>query len=194
MGLLNYLRIWHDNSGQDSLSSSWFLKFVIVRDLQTMKKYYFISQQWLSIEKGDGKVNFSFFFGLRLFIDVILIKIERVLPVSYDDQMREFVYPLSERAYFKLSDTHLWFSIFSRPSATKFTRVQRCICCFVLLYLVMLLNILYYDQSKEANDETRIGGLLLGPFYFTPQQVCYFSHFFLTVIHFRLVLDLLLIF
>jgi hypothetical protein len=56
LGLLNYLRIWHDNSGKKA-SSSWFLKYIIIRDLQTMRKSYFICQQWLSIEKGDGKVN-----------------------------------------------------------------------------------------------------------------------------------------
>jgi hypothetical protein len=115
-------------------------------------------------------------------IDFVLIKIERILPVSNDDQMQEFVYPLSERAYYKLSDDHLWFSIFSQPPVTNFTRVQRCICCFVLLFTVMLLGILYYDQSTDVNSETRIGGLLLGPFYFTPQQVFIIFLFFLIFI------------
>ncbi|CAF4248868.1 unnamed protein product, partial [Adineta steineri] len=34
LGLLNYIRIWHDNTGEGS-SASWFLKYIIVRDLQT---------------------------------------------------------------------------------------------------------------------------------------------------------------
>ncbi|CAF1681875.1 unnamed protein product, partial [Adineta ricciae] len=38
LGLLNYIRIWHDNSGENS-SASWFLKYIIVRDLQTMEKF-----------------------------------------------------------------------------------------------------------------------------------------------------------
>jgi hypothetical protein len=104
----------------------------------------------------------------------LLFKIERILPASDNDQMREVVYPLSEKAYYSLSDGHLWFSIFSGPPLTKFTRVQRCICCFVLLFTVMLLNILYYEQEQKAKVETRAGGLSLGPFYFTPEQVCYF--------------------
>lgn len=90
--------------------------------------------------------------------------------------MRELVYPLSEKAYYKLSDGHLWFSVFSQPPAIRFTRVQRCISCFTLLFTVMLLNILYYDQTQEKYAEERVGGLLLGPFYFSPQEVCYFSH------------------
>ena len=55
LGLLNYIRIWHDNSGGGS-SSSWFLKYLIVRDLQTMEKFYFLSQRWFAVEKDDGKV------------------------------------------------------------------------------------------------------------------------------------------
>jgi polycystin 1L2 len=56
LGLLNYIRIWHDNSGKGS-SASWFLKYIIVEDLQTMDKFYFISQRWFAVEKDDGLVN-----------------------------------------------------------------------------------------------------------------------------------------
>ena len=31
-GLLNYIRVWHDNSGRGA-SASWFLKYILVRDL-----------------------------------------------------------------------------------------------------------------------------------------------------------------
>ncbi len=58
LGLLNYLRLWHDNTGQGS-SSSWFLKYIIIRDLQTMEKSHFIAQRWFAVEKDDGKVCFS---------------------------------------------------------------------------------------------------------------------------------------
>ena len=40
LGLLNYIRVWHDNSGNGA-SASWFLKYIIVRDLQTMQKQEF---------------------------------------------------------------------------------------------------------------------------------------------------------
>jgi hypothetical protein len=61
LGLLNYIRIWHDNTGRGG-SASWFLKYIIIRDLQTMEKSYFICQQWLAVEKNDGRVSLSFFF------------------------------------------------------------------------------------------------------------------------------------
>jgi hypothetical protein len=56
LGLLNYIRIWHDNTGHGS-SSSWFLKYIIIRDLQTLEKSYFICQKWLAVEKDDGRVS-----------------------------------------------------------------------------------------------------------------------------------------
>lgn len=56
LGPLNYIRIWHDNDGSGS-SASWFLKYIIVRDLQTEERSYFICQQWLAVEKDDGRVS-----------------------------------------------------------------------------------------------------------------------------------------
>ena len=93
-----------------------------------------------------------------------------------EEQKREFSYVLSKQAYHSISEGHLWFSIFSRPPSNKFTRVQRCTCCFVLLLTAMLLNILYYDQAAEAKANTTSGGSLsLGPLYITPEQVCLFD-------------------
>jgi hypothetical protein len=59
LGLLNCIRIWHDNTGAGN-SSSWFLKYIIIRDLQTMEKFHFISQRWFAVEKDDGKVSSLF--------------------------------------------------------------------------------------------------------------------------------------
>ena len=56
LGALNYIHIWHDNSGGGA-SASWFLKYIIVRDLQTMEKFYFICQKWFAVEKDDGIVS-----------------------------------------------------------------------------------------------------------------------------------------
>ena len=55
LGLLNYLHLWHDNTGEGS-SASWFLKYLVVRDLQTSEEWHFICQQWFAVEKDDGKV------------------------------------------------------------------------------------------------------------------------------------------
>ncbi len=102
-----------------------------------------------------------------------LQQIERLLPVAGELQKQEFAYVLSKKAYHSVSEGHLWFSIFARPPSNKFTRVQRCTCCFVLLFINMLLNILYYDQSKESSTVKTGSGLSLGPLYITSEQVCH---------------------
>ena len=56
LGALNYVRVWHDNSGQGS-SASWFVKYIVVRDLQTMGRCHFICQRWLAVEEDDGAVS-----------------------------------------------------------------------------------------------------------------------------------------
>ncbi|UJR11342.1 hypothetical protein I4U23_015523 [Adineta vaga] len=150
LGLLNCIRIWHDNSGKGS-SSSWFLKYLIIRDLQTMDKYHFICQRWLAVEKDDGKI-------------------ERVLSVASELEKRQFSFVLAKQTYHSVSDGHLWFSIFSRPPSNRFTRVQRCTCCFVLLFLSMFLNIMYYDLSNE-DKSTKSTSMSFGSLYITPQQI-----------------------
>ncbi|UJR06650.1 hypothetical protein I4U23_010936 [Adineta vaga] len=150
LGLLNCIRIWHDNSGQGS-SASWFLKYLIVRDLRTMEKYHFICQRWFAVEKDDGKI-------------------ERILPVAGELEKHQFSYVLTKRTYHSVSDGHLWFSIFSRPPSTQFTRVQRCTCCFVLFFISMFLNIMYYDLSNEAKS-TKSNSLSFGSLSITPQQI-----------------------
>lgn len=56
LGPLNYLHIWHNNSGQGS-SASWFLKYIIIEDLQTMTKSHFICQRWFAVEEDGGVVS-----------------------------------------------------------------------------------------------------------------------------------------
>jgi hypothetical protein len=101
--------------------------------------------------------------------------------VANELETQELSYILSKQTYHNISEDHLWFSIFSRPVANKFTRVQRCTCCFVLFFISMFLNIMYYDLSNEASINNSTAGLSLGPFHISAQQV--FSFFSLFCSH-----------
>jgi len=147
LGNLNYLRVWHDNSGKGR-DASWFLKYIVVHDLQTREKSYFICQNWLAVEKDDGMID-------------------RTLPAAGEKQKTQLRYLIRKQAYQNLSDGHLWFSVFARPAQSSFNRVDRVTCCFVLLYISMLMNIMYYGMGKGSNS----GGLQVGPFYMTAEQV-----------------------
>ena len=135
MESLQYLRIFHDNSGKGEMAS-WFLKFIIVHDLQTREKSYFICNKWLALDKEDGSID-------------------RILPISLSKQKKEFKYLYEKETKDKFRDGHLWLSLFTRPLHSSFTRTDRLTCCFVLLYMTMLMNIMYYDtQSDDSSDGT----------------------------------------
>ncbi len=38
LGCLEYIRIWHDNSGKGS-QGSWYLESIVVKDIQTDERY-----------------------------------------------------------------------------------------------------------------------------------------------------------
>ncbi|KAL7058334.1 hypothetical protein AAHC03_017094 [Spirometra sp. Aus1] len=63
LGDLHFLRLWHNNSGTGE-DASWFCDFVVVIDLQTTSKYYFIVGKWFAVDEDDGLVSVSVFPSL----------------------------------------------------------------------------------------------------------------------------------
>ena len=123
MGFLNCMKIWHDNSGCED-KASWFLKYIIVNDLQTKEKFYFVCEQWLAAEKGDGKI-------------------ERNLTSVPENEFKESIRK-NEKLIEKFADLHLWYSVFKKPIGSLFTRFNRVTCCFLSVYLSMFLITIYY--------------------------------------------------
>ncbi|CAF4402568.1 unnamed protein product [Rotaria socialis] len=151
LGPLLYLRVWHDNSGVKE-RASWFLNMINVLDLQTGEKSYFICNDWLAVEKGDGLVD-------------------RIIPLASSKELKNFSHLFTESVKKKLSDAHLWFSVFSRPVRSNFTRLQRISCCISLLFCTMISNAMFYRQDTQTM--TNKSGVLLkiGPLEFTLTQV-----------------------
>ena len=52
------MRIWHDNSGAGQYAS-WYLRHIVVQDLQTKEKFVFIATRWFAVEERDGQVRLS---------------------------------------------------------------------------------------------------------------------------------------
>jgi hypothetical protein len=143
LGELICIKIWHDNSGKKEMAS-WYLKHVIVHDLRTRKKDYFICEKWFAVEKQDGKLD-------------------RLIPVSGEKQKKEFAYLLIKQAREKITDGYLWFSIFSKPIQSSLTRTDRTTNCFLVLYLIMLSNIINFTLINSAtSSDTPCEGLAIG--------------------------------
>ncbi len=147
LGPLSYVRIWHDNSGNGS-KASWFLKNILIHDLQTREKYYFLCQKWLAVEREDGQID-------------------RVFPVAGDVQKKEIKALAEKQAKIKISDGHLWFSIIAKPAHSPFTRFERVTACFTLLFISMLMSIIYYGVTTDVE----YNGIKIGPVKITAEQV-----------------------
>lgn len=138
----------HDNSGTGT-AASWFLKWIIVHDLQTREKVYFICEKWFALDKDDFQIN-------------------RLIPACGEEQKKQFKHLFEKNTKQKLTDDHMWFSIFTRPAQSTFTRSDRLTCCFVLLFISMLMSLMYYDIESGPDTTTPI---VIGPLTLSPQSV-----------------------
>lgn len=119
-----------------------------MHDLQTRDQFFFICENWLALDHGDGMID-------------------RMLPVTGDKQKTDVKFLIEKQTKEKMSDSHLWFSVVARPPLSTFTRADRVTCCFVLMYISMLMNILYYGQDNSSSGSA----LQLGPMMISQSQI-----------------------
>uniref|UniRef100_A0A8C1J1J8 Polycystic kidney disease 1b n=1 Tax=Cyprinus carpio TaxID=7962 RepID=A0A8C1J1J8_CYPCA len=124
LGEIWKIRIWHDNTGLDP---SWYLKHVIVWDIQTDNMFFFLVEDWLSVEneKNSGRV-------------------EKVILASCPQELQEFKRILHSQLLFGLREHHLWISLWERPAHSHFRRAQRVTCCALLLHLYLAAGAVWY--------------------------------------------------
>ena len=146
LGSLTFIRIWHDNTGK---SPSWLLSQVVIRDIETDEKFFFLCNQWLACDQGDGQVD-------------------RLFPVAGKDELRDFMHLFKTKTSRDFSDGHLWFSIAFRPVRSRFTCVQRVSCCLSLLMCSMLANVLWYKTPVKKQNNVLID---VGFFEFTWHEI-----------------------
>jgi polycystin 1L2 len=104
------------------------------------------------VEKGDGLVD-------------------RVVPLASSKELKSFAHLFTQSVKKKFSDGHLWFSVFSRPIRSNFTRLQRISCCISLLFCTMISNAMFYRQDTQST-KSKAGVLMqIGPIEFTLTQL-----------------------
>lgn len=86
--------------------------------------------KWLSVEEEDGMID-------------------RILPVSSNDDITSFNNLFSDHAQSNISEQHLWLSMFIRPQRSIFSRVQRLSCILCMLFLTMITNAMFFRSSSE---------------------------------------------
>ncbi|KAK1881874.1 Polycystin-1 [Dissostichus eleginoides] len=117
------IRIWHDNTGLDP---SWFVEQVVVWDPQTDHMFFFLLEDWLSVEnQKNGSV-------------------EKEVLASCPEELSQFRRVFSSQLVFGMSEHHLWLSLWERPPHSRFSRGQRVTCSAVVLHLYLALGALWY--------------------------------------------------
>jgi len=159
LGVIKDIEIWHNNEGN---SPGWYCMQVQIRDTRTDKKFIFVCNRWLAVEEDDGKIK-------------------RKLEVATKDDLVQFDFLFAQTARKNLYDGHIWFSVFTRPPRSHFTRCQRLGCCLTLLLTSMLANAMFYkdpapattsaDGSTSSTTSQASDSLHLGPITISIEQI-----------------------
>ena len=148
LGNVKEIHVWHNNAGK---SPAWYLFRVLIRDLQTDSKWWFVCDQWLAVEESDGAVD-------------------RRLKLATKQELTKFNILFVNATRKNLLDGHLWLSVFTRPPKSPFTRVQRLSCCLSLILSTMLSNLMFYQVGADDNS-TASQSIHIGPFIFSIKQI-----------------------
>ena len=140
LGQLYKIELWHDDTGKNA---SWFVQNLCIVDSQTSEEWHFLAKRWIALDKEDGE-----------------LKIE--LPVTTEKEMKSAKNLTYMRAARSFVDSHLWFSIFTKPPQSRFTRCQRLSCCLSILLAAMVANAMFYQFGEDKGDTFKLGPLEVG--------------------------------
>ena len=107
----------------------------MVHDVETDDRWLVLCNKWLAVDMSDGLIDKTF-------------------PVATAEQLKKFGNLFGNHTARGLTDGHLWFSVFSRPARSHFTRLQRLSCCLALLMTTMLTSIMFYGIPDDPADQT----------------------------------------
>ncbi|CAG5909761.1 unnamed protein product, partial [Menidia menidia] len=123
LGEIWKIRIWHDNTGLDP---SWYVQHVVVWDSQTDHMFFFLLDDWLSVENQRSST------------------VEREVLASCPEELTEFGRVLTSQLIFGMVGRHLWLWLWGQRTHSCFTRAQRVWSCALLLHLYLALGALWY--------------------------------------------------
>ncbi|XP_067432834.1 polycystin-1 [Thunnus thynnus] len=134
------IRIWHDNTGLDP---SWYVQHVVVWDPQTDHMFFFLLEDWLSVEKQKNGT------------------VEKEVLASCPEELSQFQRVLTSQLMFGMVERHLWLSLWERPSHSRFTRGQRVTCSALVLHLYLALGALWYGAVGSERHSGPVSAQLV---------------------------------
>ena len=121
----------------------------MIQDLQTDQRWWFVCDNWLAVDEGDGKI-------------------EKLLYPASKKELTKFNVLFTSEVRKNLTDGHIWFSVVTRPPRSTFTRVQRLTCCLSILMTTLIANAMFYQVGK---NETPKNAIRIMGFSFSIRQV-----------------------
>ncbi|TKS90159.1 Polycystin-1 [Collichthys lucidus] len=125
------IRIWHDNTGLDP---SWYVQHVVVWDPQTDHMFFFLLEDWLSVENQKNGT------------------VEKEVLASCPEELSQFRRVFASQLIFGMVEHHLWLSLWERPAHSHFTRSQRITCSALVLHLYLALGGSVLLESKAFDS------------------------------------------
>uniref|UniRef100_A0A8C9ACW7 Polycystin-1-like protein 1 n=1 Tax=Prolemur simus TaxID=1328070 RepID=A0A8C9ACW7_PROSS len=125
LGPLRKIRLWHDSRGP---CPNWFLSHVMVKALRTGQAWFFPAQCWLAASRHDGRV-------------------ERELTCLQGGLGFRKLFYCKFTEY--LEDFHVWLSVYSRPSCSRYLHTPRLAVSFSLLCVYACLAALVTAGGQE---------------------------------------------
>ncbi|XP_026864166.2 polycystin-1 isoform X3 [Electrophorus electricus] len=124
--------IWHDNTG---LEPSWYLQHVIVWDMQMDNLFFFLVEDWLSVENENNS-------GM----------VRKVVLATCPLELQQFGRILRAQLHFGLREHHLWLSLWERPAHSTFSRAQRVTCSALLVHLYLAAGAVWYGSVGSRSS------------------------------------------
>jgi len=125
---------------------------MLITNVNTGKNYPFVCDSWLAVDSVDGRI-------------------EKILPVASDEELKQVHFVFASTLSKGLLDGHIWFSVFLRPKQSSFTRVRRVSACLALIFLTMLTNAMFFGAGDApggrkilwlGNFKFNITGVIIG--------------------------------
>ena len=133
-GLIDHLRIWHDNSG-----TGWNVDTVILKRLDNGNTHFFMVRDWLAVDKGSGAI------------------LQTIPESTPDDNQEDFSSMFKTSIWSKLSEDHLWVSVFYRTFKCSFNRTQRWAVCFMLVFITFVANCMWFETGQPGPPIISVG-------------------------------------
>lgn len=130
------------------LDPSWYVEHVVVWDPRTDHTFFFVLNDWLSVENGTVEreilASCKFITCQDVRRNISTPDKKQDCQPAGPDELSQFRRVFTSQLIFGMFERHLWLSLWERPAHSRFSRAQRVTCSVLTLHLYLALGALWY--------------------------------------------------